>query len=43
MYLHKERKIAHRDIKPENILCKTDVDGENAFIKIADFGLTVDL
>ena len=42
MYL-KDRGIAHRDIKPENILCKTDVDEKNAYIKIADFGLTVDL
>jgi len=37
LYLHK-LGIAHRDLKPENILLKHD--GEDADIKITDFGLS---
>lgn len=36
-YLH-SFGVAHRDLKPENILM--DSDGENADLKIVDFGLS---
>lgn len=36
-YIHK-RGIIHRDIKPENILI-----GAGGIIKLADFGLSIDM
>ena len=37
-FMH-ERNIFHRDLKPENIL----FDRENYEVKIADFGLSINL
>lgn len=32
-------KILHRDMKPSNIMITHDVDGEEEFVKVLDFGL----
>ncbi|KAM5345188.1 hypothetical protein ACJ41O_011050 [Fusarium nematophilum] len=43
-YLHGSLRMAHRDIKPSNILIfEEPVTGGGLILKLADFGLSVDL
>ncbi|KAK0721384.1 hypothetical protein B0T21DRAFT_51209 [Apiosordaria backusii] len=43
VFLHETLHMAHRDIKPSNILFYWDKSGTNLVLRIADFGLSVDL
>ncbi|EQB45854.1 fatty acid desaturase [Colletotrichum gloeosporioides Cg-14] len=42
-YLHETSNTAHRDIKPSNVLVYVDAKNEGPTLKLADFGLSVDL
>ena len=40
--LHK-KGLTHRDLKPENLTFERKTTGKNAFVRLIDFGLALDL
>ncbi|XP_022648826.1 serine/threonine-protein kinase DCLK1-like isoform X2 [Varroa destructor] len=42
-YLHNEQRVVHRDIKPENLLVVPETQFDRMRLKLADFGLAVEV